>query len=86
MMTGREIKAELEALMPNPNGNGFVGYGETHQWNHIPCFWKLLPYMEDVALPHNIDVMHTEKNIAEALYSSIMETEKPKDNVEARID
>ena len=86
LMTGREIKAELEALVPNPDGNGFVGYGETHQWTHIPCFWKLLPYMEDVELPHNIDVMHTEKNIAEALYSSIMETEKTKDNVKARID
>jgi hypothetical protein len=85
-MTGREIKAELDALVPNPNGKGFVGYGETHQWTHIPCFWKLLPYMEDVPLPHNIDVMHTEKNIAEALWSSIMDTEKTKDNVKARID
>jgi hypothetical protein len=37
-------------------------------------------------LPHNIDVMHTEKNIAEALWSTIMDTEKTKDNVKARID
>jgi hypothetical protein len=85
MMTGTELKAELDSLMPNPNGTGFEGYGETHQWTHIPCFWKL-PYFKDLELPHNIDVMHTEKNIAEALWSTIMDTEKTKDNVKARID
>ncbi|KAK1684342.1 hypothetical protein QYE76_045190 [Lolium multiflorum] len=43
--TGHETKAELDALQPNPDGNGFLGYGETHQWTHKPCFWKL-PYFE----------------------------------------
>jgi hypothetical protein len=47
--------------------------------------WKL-PYFEDLELPHNIDVMHTEKNISEALWSTIMDTEKMKDNIKARID
>ncbi|KAK1686147.1 hypothetical protein QYE76_046995 [Lolium multiflorum] len=60
--TGTEIKAELDALQPSPDGNGFLGYGETHQWTHKPCLWKL-PYFEFLELPHNIDVMHTEKNI-----------------------
>ncbi|KAK1684176.1 hypothetical protein QYE76_045024 [Lolium multiflorum] len=40
--TGTEIKAELDALKPSPDGNGFLGYGETHQWTHKPCLWKLL--------------------------------------------
>ena len=62
-----------------------MGYGETHQWTHIPCLWKL-PYFPDLELPHNIDVMHTEKNIGEALWSTIMDTEKSKDNIKARID
>jgi hypothetical protein len=83
--TGKDTKAELEALVPNTDGKGFVGYGETHQWTHIPCLWKL-PYFEDLELPHNIDVMHTEKNISEALWSTIMDTEKSKDNIKARID
>jgi hypothetical protein len=83
--TGKDTKAELEALVPNPDGKGFVGYGETHQWTHIPCLWKL-PYFEDLELPHNIDVMHTEKNISEALWSTIMDTEKTKDNIKARLD
>ncbi|KAK1680309.1 hypothetical protein QYE76_041157 [Lolium multiflorum] len=56
--TGTEIKAELDALKPSPDGNGFLGYGETHQWTHKPCLWKL-PYFEFLELPHNIDVMHT---------------------------
>jgi hypothetical protein len=60
LKTGTEIKAELEALRPKPNGNGFEGYGETDQWTHIPCLWKL-PYFHELELPHNIDVMHTEK-------------------------
>ena len=82
---GVAIKAQLDALVPNADGTGFVGYGDTHQWTHIPCFWKL-PYFQDLLLPHNIDVMHTEKNIAEALWSTLMDLEKSKDNVKARVD
>ena len=72
-------------VQPNANGSGFVGYGETHNWTHIPCLWRL-PYFADLLLPHNIDVMHTEKNIAEALFGTIFDTEKTKDNVKARLD
>jgi len=43
--------------------------------------------MDDVLLPHNIDVMHTEKNIGEALFGTIMDIpDKTKDNVNARVD
>jgi hypothetical protein len=43
--------------------------------------------MKDLHLPHNIDVMHTEKNVAEALWGTIMDiSEKSKDNVQARVD
>ncbi|KAK1651679.1 hypothetical protein QYE76_069484 [Lolium multiflorum] len=85
LKTETEIKAELDALQPSPDGNGFLGYGETHQWTHKPCLWKL-PYFEFLELPHNIDVMHTEKNISEAIWSTIVDTEKTKDNIKARID
>ncbi|KAK1621159.1 hypothetical protein QYE76_026676 [Lolium multiflorum] len=74
--TGTEIKAELDALQPSPDGNGFLGYGETHHWTHKPCLWKL-PYFEFLELSHNIDVMHTEKNISEAIWSTIVDTEPP---------
>jgi hypothetical protein len=45
-----------------------------------------LPYFDGLLLPHNIDVMHTEKNVTEALWGTIMETEKSKDNPKARVD
>jgi hypothetical protein len=37
--------------------------------------------------PHNIDVMHTEKNFAEALWTTLMDIpNKTKDNPKARVD
>jgi hypothetical protein len=46
-----------------------------------------LPYFDDLLLPHNIDVMHTEKNIAEALWATLMDIpNKTKDNPKARVD
>ena len=43
--------------------------------------------MDDLLLPHNIDMMHTEKNIREALFGTVMDiSDKTKDNVKARVD
>jgi hypothetical protein len=65
---------------------GFVGYGEQHMWTHKSCLTRL-PYYDDLLLPHNIDVMHTKKNVAEALWATIMDiSDKSKDNVKARVD
>ena len=45
------------------------------------------PYMDDLLLPHNIDMMYTEKNIGEALFGTVMDiSDKTKDNVKARVD
>jgi hypothetical protein len=30
MMTGAEVYAQIDALMANQEGGGFVGYGEEH--------------------------------------------------------
>ena len=85
IMTGAQLKDELYSLKEKLDGKGFVGYGETHQWTHIPSLWRL-PYFKDLLLPHNIDVMHTEKNIAEALLGTLLDTEESRDNIQARID
>jgi hypothetical protein len=46
-----------------------------------------LPYYDDLLLAHNIDVMHTEKNVADALWATIMDIpDKSKDNIKARVD
>jgi hypothetical protein len=84
MMIGVEVHAQIDALVPNQEG-GFVGYGEQHMWTHKSGLTRL-PYFDDRLLSHNIDVMHTEKNIAEAFWATLMETEKSKDNPKARVD
>ena len=63
-----------------------MGYGEEHAWTQMSGLWRL-PYMDDLFLPHNIDMIHLEKNIAEALWGTIMDIlDKTKDNVNARVD
>ena len=54
-------------------------------WTHKSSLTRL-PYFDDLLLPHNIDVMHTEKNIAKALWATLMDTDKSKDNPMARVD
>ena len=51
---------EVFAYMNEVKDNNFEGYGVTHNWTHIPKLWEL-PYFPKLLLPHNIDVMHTEK-------------------------
>ena len=72
MMNGAKVHAQIGALVPNEEG-GFVGYGEQHMWTHISGMMRL-PYFNDLLLPHNIDAMHTEKNVAEALWATLMDT------------
>ena len=86
MMIGAAVRAQLDALEVNDHGDSFLGYGEEHACTHKSCLWNL-PYFDDLLLPHNIDVMHTEKNIAEAIFGTIMDIpDKTKDNVKARVD
>jgi hypothetical protein len=57
-----------------------------HNWTHVAGLTKL-PYFKDLKLPHNIDVMHTEKNVAESIFHTVLNIpEKTKDNVKARAD
>jgi hypothetical protein len=86
MMTGAEVHAQIDALVVNERDGRFEGYGEQHMWTHKSGLMRL-PYYDDLVLPHNIDVMHIEKNVIEALWGTIMEIpDKSKDNVKARVD
>ena len=79
MMIGAAVHARLDTLEVNQQKGGFVGYCEQHAWR-LPC-------MDDLLLPHNIDVMHIEKNLGEALWGTIMDIpDKTKDNIKARVD
>jgi hypothetical protein len=84
-MTGAEIRQQIDGFMANLEG-GFVGYGEQHMWTHKSGLTRL-SYYDDLLLRHNIDVMHIEKNVAEALWATIMDIpDKSKDNIKARVD
>jgi hypothetical protein len=85
MMIGAEVRQQIDGLVVNTKG-GFVGYGEQHMWTHKSGLTRL-PYYDDLLLPHNIDVMHTEKIVTESLWATIMDiSDKSKDKVKARVD
>ena len=67
MMIGATVCAQLDALEVSDQGDRFLGYGEQHAWTHKSCLWNL-PYFDDLLFLHNIDVMHTKKNVAEAIF------------------
>jgi hypothetical protein len=71
----------------NPTARGgFEGYGEQHNWTHISFLWEL-PYTKALLLPHNIDLMHQERNVAESIISMCFDfTGQTKDNIKARRD
>jgi hypothetical protein len=77
-----KILGELKEL----HDGGFEGYGEKHNWAHKSCLWKP-SYTKALILPHNIDLMHQERNIAESILSVCFDvTDFSKDNINARKD
>ena len=84
---GVAVDAELRALKPSKvPGPQFEGYGETHNWTHVAGLTQL-EYYKDLELPHNIDVMHTVKNVSESFFHTVLNIPgKSRDNVKARVD
>ncbi|XP_013607828.1 PREDICTED: uncharacterized protein LOC106314511 [Brassica oleracea var. oleracea] len=63
-------------------------YEEDHdmwRWKKKSIFFDL-PYWKDMPVRHNIDVMHVEKNVSDALLSILMNSCKSKDGLKARKD
>jgi hypothetical protein len=82
---GAYITKMLDDLKDSENGE-FEGYGEKHNWIHKSCLWEL-PYAKALILPHNIDLMHQERNVAESITSICLDvTSFTKDNMNARKD
>jgi hypothetical protein len=59
----------LGELNESQNG-GFEGYSKKHDWTHKSCLWKL-PYAKLLILPHNIDLMHKERNVVESIIKHV---------------
>jgi hypothetical protein len=73
----------LNDLKESENGV-FEGYGENHNWTHKSCIWEL-SYTKALILPHNIDLMHQERNVAESIMSMRLDVSNfMKDNVNVR--
>jgi hypothetical protein len=85
-LSAQEILDQLASLKVNKENTGYEGYGKEHNWTHISGIWDL-PYANALMLPHNIDVMHQERNVAESVISTCMDfSDKTKDNEKARKD
>jgi hypothetical protein len=84
---GVAVDAELRALKPSAEPDPqFQGYGKMHNWTHVAGLMQL-EYYKDLELPHNINVMHTEKNVVESVFNTVLNiAEKTKDNVKARVN
>jgi hypothetical protein len=82
---GADIMKMLSELKDSKNG-GFKCYSEKYNWSHKSCLWEL-PYAKALILPHNIDLMHQERNIAESIISMCFDVASfSKDNINARKD
>jgi hypothetical protein len=82
---GADITMMLDDLKELENGE-FEGYVEKHNWTHKRCLWEL-PYAKALILPHDIDMMHQEQNVAESIISMCLDvTGFMKDNMNASID
>jgi hypothetical protein len=82
---GADIMKVLDDLKELENGV-FEGYSENHNWTQKSCLWEL-PYAKSLILPHNIDLMHQERNIAESIMSMSLDvTIFTKDNMNVRKD
>jgi hypothetical protein len=82
---GADITQMLDDLKESANGE-FEGYGENNNWTHKSCLYEL-PYTKALILPHNIDLMHHERNVAKSIISMCLDaTSFSKDNINARKD
>jgi hypothetical protein len=82
---GVDIVKMLGELKESQNG-GFKGYSKKHNWTHKSCLWEQ-SYAKALILPHNIDLMHQECNVAESIISICFDvTSSSKDNFNVRKD
>jgi hypothetical protein len=78
-----DIVKMLDELKESHNG-GFEGYDEKHNWTHKSYLWEL-SYANALILPHNIDLMHHERNVVESIISMCFDVIGfSKDNINAR--
>jgi hypothetical protein len=85
----RKLRADIMKMLgelKESQNDGLECYGEKHNWTHKCCLWEL-PYAKALILPHNIDLVHQERNVVESTISMCFDvTGFSKDNINARKD
>jgi hypothetical protein len=83
----QKLRADIMKLLgelKESQDGGFEGYGEKHNWTHKSCLCEL-PYAKALMLPHNINLMHQERNVVKSIISMCFYiTGFSKDNINAR--
>jgi hypothetical protein len=86
-MPKRELKVDIMKMfgeLKESQNGGFEGCGKKHKWTQKSCLWEL-PYAKAMILPHNMNLMHQEHNVAESIIIMCFDvTSFSKDNVNAR--
>jgi hypothetical protein len=81
---GANIMKMLDDLKESEN-DVFKGYTKNHNMTYKSCIWELL-YVKALILPHNINLMHQEWNIAKSIISMYLDvTGVTKDNINVRL-
>jgi hypothetical protein len=85
----QKLGVDIMTMLGEPkeaHNGGFKGYDKKHKWTHKSCLWELA-YAKVLILPHNIDLMYQECNIAKSIISMCFDiTSFSKDNVNERKD
>ncbi|CAA7021514.1 unnamed protein product [Microthlaspi erraticum] len=83
----KESKRKRADLLEGEAGPSEEYEESTDQWRWKK--WSILfdfPYWKDLLVRHNIDVMHVEKNLSDAILFTLMQSSKSKDGLKARKD
>jgi hypothetical protein len=85
----RKLRADIMKMigeLKESHDGGFECYDKKHNCTHKSCLWEL-PYAKALILPHNIDLMHQERNVAKSIISMCFDvTGFSKESVNARKD
>ncbi|XP_056852869.1 uncharacterized protein LOC130502070 [Raphanus sativus] len=88
---GRPLDKEKKRRRPELEDDEMVQEEECEEsndlwrWKKRSIFFEL-PYWKDMHVRHNVDVMHVEKNVSDAILSILMQSSKSKDGLKARKD
>ncbi|XP_013615160.1 PREDICTED: uncharacterized protein LOC106321444, partial [Brassica oleracea var. oleracea] len=88
---GRPLEKEKKGKRPELEDDESVQEEECEESNEL-WRWKKrsiffeIPYWKELPVRHNIDVMHVEKNVSDAILSLLMQSAKSKDGLKSRKD